>query len=141
LQNALDLALRDGRYDPSVLSAINNKTTLSQDKIDAMVDRYAQRSLNYRAITIARTETLRASNWGQLESWNQAAAQGLLNKNTVRRMWLTAEDERTCQICEPIPDMNPDGVALDEDFDTPDGAITIPPAHVSCRCTVVLDIP
>jgi hypothetical protein len=55
---ALDRALRDGRYDRGLLNAIAQGKELPQARIDAMVDRYSTRYVKYRAETIARTECL-----------------------------------------------------------------------------------
>ena len=103
-------------------------------QIKRMTNKYYQRQLNFRAKTIARTETIRASNAGQREIWSQAAEQGLLDENSVRRGWVVTPDDRLCPICEPIPEMNPDGVPLNGLFDTPNGPMEGPPAHPNCRC-------
>ncbi len=102
--------------------------------LEKRVAKFYRRQLNFRAKVIARTETIRASNAGQREIWNQAADQGLLNPNTVRRGWVVTPDDRLCPICEPIPSMNPDGVPLNGTFNTPIGAVIGPPAHPNCRC-------
>lgn len=117
-----------------------------QAQLDAGVDdvvverraqRYARRLLNQRAETISRTETLAASNRGQQTVWEEAARGGDLPPDS-RRTWIITPDDRLCPICEAIPDMNPDGVGLTEPFNTPEGAIMTPPAHVQCRCAVGL---
>jgi len=91
-----------------------------------------------RAMVIARTETIRASNSGSLSA---AVASGII----LKKEWTTAGDDKVddgdgtgpCEINEekgPIP--------LDEDFPSGDDA---PPAHPNCRCTLVyyteLDVP
>ena len=106
----------------------------SPAQVKRMTDAYYNRQLTFRARTIARTETIRASNAGQREIWNQASEQGLLDANTVRRGWVITPDDRLCPICEPIPSMNPDGVPLNGMFDTPVGPLEGPPAHPNCRC-------
>lgn len=133
----LDRALRDGRYDASVLRALKDGKGLSRDRIDQMVRRYAERSLRYRAETIARTESIRAANVGLRESWRQAVEQRLLPTG-LRQHWLLATDERTCPQCKQIVAMNPDGVAMGTAFNSPYGPIEQPPAHPSCRCALGL---
>lgn len=80
-----------------------------------------------RAVVIARTETLRASNEGQRQLWEQAIQKGLLPPN-VQRRWVGTPDKRECPICE----------ALDGDVapvrGTFKGGLTGPPAHPLCRC-------
>ena len=134
LQDALSRSLRDGRYDPSLLSAMQSGVSLSQDKIDAMVGRYSQRFLAYRATAIARTETIRASMVGQDALWQQAVENGHLPDNVLRR-WVTSLDNRACPVCR---DLDGETAELGEEF-LPD--IERPPAHPSCRCSLVIELP
>ncbi len=123
--------LRDRRFDASLL----RRTTLSQEQIDRMVQRYAERQLRYRAETIARTESIRAANQGQLEAWRQANAQGLLDAS-LREHWLPGPE--ACPQCDEIPSLNPGGVAIQGLFNTPYGMLAAPPAHPSCQCALGL---
>jgi SPP1 gp7 family putative phage head morphogenesis protein len=131
---ALDRALRDGRYDRGLLNAIAQNKPLVQERIDAMVDRYSARYVKYRAETIARTESLRAANKGQRALWGQAKEQGLLPAEVLRR-WIAIGDDRTCPICD---DLDGSEVGMDEEFD---GGILEPPAHPDCRCSLGLSFP
>jgi len=101
-------------------------------------ERYQQRLLNWRADTIARTESMMASNQGQQALWGQARDSGLLSAQYTRRKWLNTGDSRLCQLCAPVPAMNPEGVELDKPFRTPKGEVLSPPLHPSCRCTTRL---
>lgn len=94
---------------------------------------YAARARTERARTIARTETLRASNEGTRQAWKQAKDQGYLT-GTETREWITTPDDRLCPICLPL-----DGevVGLDEVFSV--GVMT-PPAHPRCRCAIGLSM-
>jgi SPP1 gp7 family putative phage head morphogenesis protein len=78
-----------------------------------------------RAMTIARTETIRASNQGALASY---AASGVVEA----KEWTTAEDDRVSEDCEENGDAGP--IALDAAFPSGDDA---PPAHPNCRCVIV----
>jgi hypothetical protein len=78
---------------------------------------------------------MQAANDASLAAWRQAAADGLVDPAQVRRHWVVADDERLCEVCEPIPNLNPGGVGLDEPFRTPIGALDGPTAHPRCRCT------
>ena len=71
-----------------------------EGKVDRVVGRYADRLLARRAETISRTETIRAAQIGQEETWLQAAEQGLIDADRATRVWLAAESPRTCPICE-----------------------------------------
>lgn len=110
---------------------------VSPGKVQQRADRYAGRLLHLRAEMISRTETLAASNRGQQAVWEEARRAGNLPPDS-RRTWIITPDDRLCPICEEIPDMNPDGVGVQEPFQTPEGAIMTPPAHVQCRCAVGL---
>jgi len=106
--------------------------------------KYAAKLLKYRAENIARTETLTASNRGQLELWQQAVEQGFLPKH-VRRKWLLTDDDRLCSTCAEMAGAT---AGLDEVFTGPvseegkvlAGDCETPPLHPSCRCSMRLVI-
>jgi SPP1 gp7 family putative phage head morphogenesis protein len=89
-----------------------------------------------RAEVIARTETMRASNEGQLEAWDQAKDAGLLT-GTESKEWIVTPDDRLCPICEPMDGIT---VGLDENFDVDGDQVDAPPAHPNCRCTIGLNL-
>lgn len=99
-------------------------------RLDAVLQSYADRLTRQRALSIARTETIAASNQGQTELWRQAIDNGQLPKD-VKRVWIAAPSERTCEQCLAL-----DGVeaTMDETFD----GIANPPAHPMCRCSTGL---
>ena len=110
------------------------KTKLAQKQADA----YAQRLLKYRSETIARTEIARAVGEGQTAMWKQMVADGYLPVD-AKRVWVTALDERTCEICEPM-----NGVETDifGSWNTPNGFVSHPQAtHPNCRCTQGIIMP
>lgn len=131
--------LRDFRYDKTLIKAMQTGKPLSKEQVDKMVARYEDRYLKHRAQTIARTEALRTTNIGVQDAWRQAIESGKMTEDLVRRQWIIGRDERTCQICRPIPSMNPKiGVKFGQPFATPTGPTMLPPKHPSCRCTVFL---
>lgn len=89
-----------------------------------------------RAETIARTETMLASNQGQQLMWEQAKDEGLLT-GSEEKEWIVTPDDRLCPVCEPLDGQK---VALNARFDTELGAVDNPPAHPRCRCTVGLSV-
>lgn len=108
----------------------------TEDRIGRDVARYAKRLLKQRAENIARTETVRALNTGQLQAWKQQQGDQQLPQ-TVKRVWIPAVDERTCPICMELGAMPP--VGLNEGWASPSvGFIRTPPAHPSCRCSMGL---
>lgn len=128
LGQSLDRKLRDGRFDSTVERAIRNSAGLTADQIDRMSQRYEERYIQYRARTIARSESLRASVKGQRETWRQAVQQGLLDRDQMRE-WEVSGDERTCEICAPL-----DGEVrgLNEEFAP--GILDPGDPHATCRC-------
>jgi SPP1 gp7 family putative phage head morphogenesis protein len=88
-----------------------------------------------RAESIARTETIAASNRGQQEAWSQATSAGLLTGDEQQE-WITTPDDRLCPVCES---MDGQVVGLDESFTDDEGnAYDGPPAHPNCRCALGL---
>jgi hypothetical protein len=111
---------------------------LSPSQVETLIARQTMRLIRRRAEVIARQESLSAANLGQHLLWQQAQAQGLVSA-ALRRYWLVTPDDRLCAaICRPIPNLNANGVGLDEPFQTPVGAVLFPPAHILCRCAAVL---
>lgn len=105
---------------------------LDPDTIARRIGRHAEAQLRSRAMTIARTELLAASNAGQQAAWEQAVAHGLLPK-TVQRVWIVTMDDMLCEhTCQPLMD----AVApIGQPFP---GGIMHPPAHPRCRCAMGL---
>jgi SPP1 gp7 family putative phage head morphogenesis protein len=86
-----------------------------------------------RAMVIARTETIRASNAGTLIGFKESGV-------VLLKEWTTAEDDSVSEDCEANGAQGP--IELDAEFESGDDA---PPAHPNCRCALVgltrLDIP
>lgn len=131
---ALQRQLRNTTQDETVQDAIDAGTMLDDDVIDELVDDYTDNYLDYRASTIAQTESSRAVNDGLHDAYSQAIDRGVMSDEAVTREWELGDSP--CPICESIPDNNPDGVGVDEDFDSDDGPVDDPPVHPSCMCSV-----
>jgi hypothetical protein len=101
-------------------------------RIDELAAAYSERLRRMRALTIARTETIRASNGGQQAAWQQAEQQKLLDRTRTVRRFIVTPDDRLCPICEAVPEDNPDGVGLDQPFRTQLGYVMHPPVHPNC---------
>ncbi len=128
-------ALRDQRFDVSE----TRLAFLTPEQIDTRVDAYRRRYVAHRANTIARYETLSASNGGSLSAMQSAIKTGLLPASTVKT-WMIAKDELTCPRCRSIPRLQPDGVGVDEAFvweaGKHSGEVYVAPLHPLCRCSV-----
>lgn len=128
--------LRDFRYDAQLKRSMTTGKPLTPEQIDKMVDAYSRKYLKFRSETIARTEAIRTTNFGVQDAWRQAIEKGKVPESLVRRTWIVARDERTCEICSPIPGLNKKGVMFGQPFQTPDGPQFLPPMHPNCRCTI-----
>jgi SPP1 gp7 family putative phage head morphogenesis protein len=94
--------------------------------------RYSDSLKSKRATMIARTEIQIAQNEGRYEGWKQAAEQGYVDAE-AQKMWVIAQDERTCPDCVEL-----DGeiVGWNESFSN--GDETPGRVHPHCRCTMVI---
>lgn len=144
-RDVLTRALRDKRFDSTVARAIEDGQPLTDAQIDRMVERYQERYLQYRAETIARTESIRAANKGNQLLWEQAVADGKIDEEQVVREWIYTHDNLTRDAHLAIPDMNPDGVGLNEPFESPLGPIMYPGDEdaeaanvINCRCALFI---
>jgi SPP1 gp7 family putative phage head morphogenesis protein len=92
------------------------------------VNEIMQDAIENRATMIARSETVRASNFGAEEAMRQSGV-------VESKEWVVAIDERTCDICMEMDGMV---VGLGEIFaEDSYSDIAAPPRHVNCRCTIV----
>lgn len=95
------------------------------------IERYATRQLRVRAETIARTETMQALHEGRRAVWGELQRTGSLRNAEWIREWVIAEDERTCERCEPFEGVQ---AFVGEPFVAPTDESTGPPLHPRCRC-------
>lgn len=131
--------LRDFRFDSKLKAAMSTGKPIPPAQIDKMVEAYARKYRQFRSQTIARTEALRSTNFGVQDAWRQIIESGAAPEELVRRQWIVARDERLCEVCSPIPKMNPKkGVPFAQAFNTPNGLQMLPPMHPNCRCTVFI---
>lgn len=121
-----------------------NSPEVDMGTIDLLVDKYAFSLTNLRAETIAVNEIHDASIQGQEDLWKSAVDLGYLDPSLTRRNWLGTDDGREREDHIAVPEMNPDGVGIDEDFDTPVGPVHapgqsgIPEFDIRCRCATFL---
>ena len=144
---ALQRALRDRRFDGTVARSLRDAEPLSAQQVKHMVGRYEERYLRHRSETIARTEALRAANGGADLAWRQIVGDGRIPAEAVTRTWYHSHDSKVRDSHRLIPVMNPEGVKLDEPFQSPLGPILFPgdpaaPAAntINCRCTVLFKV-
>jgi SPP1 gp7 family putative phage head morphogenesis protein len=93
---------------------------------------YAEKMHRRRAATIAQTEIAFAYNAGADAVIQENIKNGYFQP-TVTKRWMTAFDERVCDVCGKLDNQS---VALDDAFFN---GVKLPPAHPLCRCTVAYD--
>lgn len=99
------------------------KVESAQKEARDMAMKYAERQHRQRAYMIAETELVTAYNQGNEQAVLQAQETGLLG--AIRRVGLTADDERVCGKCT---------AKHRQELKIEDG---IPPWHPRCRCAVM----
>ena len=102
---------------------------LSQGAVDNMATDYADRLLTSRALCIARTETMRASNEGYKEMIQQGIEANMIPSSS-RLIWIVTPDDRLCDDCNDM-----DGELADADGDFSQDI----PLHPNCRCVIGTD--
>ena len=133
----LDMEMSKATTDEIARGWLGGPFTPAQ--LDKMVAASARKYRQFRSQTIARTEALRATNFGVQDAWRQLIEAGGAPEALVRRQWVVAKDERLCDVCAPVPGLNPKrGVPFAQPFATPVGPLMMPPAHPNCRCTVFI---
>lgn len=138
----LNRELRDRRFDRTIRRTFKDGDTLTEAQISRIVDRYRQRYIDFRARTIARTESLRAIHQGVFEAYEQAVDQGVIEADKISRTWVTAGDERVRDSHSPMNGQITPG--LETPFISGDGNLLLfpgdpaaPPSDtIQCRCSV-----
>jgi hypothetical protein len=137
---ALNRALRDGRFDRTIRSAIQNENPLRPEQVERIVNRYKERLIKHRAEVIGRTEALRSAHEGTEEMYRQAIDTGQINPEQLRRKWVTAGDER---VRTSHSKLNGQVKGIDEPWEADSGTLRFPgdplaPASETIQCRCVL---
>lgn len=141
LRNYLTRGRRDKRFDTYVRKAIKDGKPVPSNIVSRMTGRYADRQLQLRAETIARTEAIASLNRSQVDAFGQAIDSGAINRGDVRKVWKATRDARTR---DSHRHLDGESVGYDERFANgllypgePGG----PAAEViNCRCTLLLRV-
>lgn len=106
---------------------------VSDSRREQLSQRYYDRLLKYRAETIGLTESHTATNRAWRDSVDRYVREGVLNDAEFQYYWLTAADERMCDICGG---MSGETTPLtSRSFSTGE----FPPIHPRCRCTAIVE--
>lgn len=99
-----------------ILRRLQAKRPTTAAQADRLAAQYRDLKVRDRAMSIARTETIRASAGGQQVVWDEAGKQGLIVAEETRQFWMYTADSRTECACKSIPPLNPKGVKLGQPF-------------------------
>lgn len=140
-REVLERALRDGRFDRTLVRAMREGRPLTQDQVDRMVQRYRERYILYRSNVIARTEALRSAHEGTEMVYQQAISAGELSPQQLQRTWITARDERVRDTHVSLDGViQPYGVAwVTNDGNSlrfPGDPFAPPQETIQCRCVI-----
>lgn len=143
-----DRALRDVRFDAAIRQAMESGKPISKDIINAAINQMQRRAENYRAETIARTESLNSLRAGQWEAIEQAVEDLEVPSAETVKIWSSSGDDGRTR--EDHLEMEGERVAVGEPFTLPDGSqlmypgdssLGAPPEQViQCRCSVRYEI-
>lgn len=137
VRDVVGLTSRQANAVANLRARLVARGRLSAAQIERRTTAYAKKLHRLRALTIARTESMRAGNEGQRQLWQQAKAAGYVDDTDVRQFVVTP-DERLCPVCAPLAKatapIETDTWTL-TDGSTYEGSL---PLHPNCRCTAVL---
>jgi len=123
------------RYSQAVAKRYDDLLAMgvSPEKAMKEMERYSQFLKRNRAMTIARNELAEAYGEGQFQAMREAVQSGAVS-GQMKKSWATADDERTCSICQGL-----DGETQDLDSPFSCGEMHAP-AHIQCRCSVQYEL-
>lgn len=105
------------------------------DRAEALGEKYYNKLLEYRAMSIARTETNFMINHGQLQVWKQGQENGIIPRQ-AKKVWVNDGDP-----CPDCADMDGEEVGLNEVWIMADGTSCDVPtdSHPQCNCVMTIE--
>jgi hypothetical protein len=99
--------------------------------VNKLTERYRKRVLNYRAMNIARTETINMVNEASWKYYDEAANRNIIIRDEFELVWIVTPDDRLCDKCRPLANMTcPIGGTFRN-------GKKCPGEHPQCRCCVI----
>lgn len=126
-----DAVVKFEKAEMARLMRMGQKEATARRNAQARASAYADQLKSKRATMIARTEIQIAQNEGRYEGWKQADEAGFVDP-TAMKMWVTALDERTCDVCAPL---NGELVPWNGLFSI---GLEKPIVHPNCRCAMII---
>lgn len=138
---------RDRRFDSLVRRAIEEGRAVSVADVDRITARYADRLLQLRGESIARTEALTAFSTARDQAFKQAIDTGLIAPENIEKEWSSSGDDR---VRETHMDMDGQTVGINEPFVSSTGSALMYPGDTSlgagpedvinCRCQAIYKV-
>lgn len=120
LRNYLGRALRDRRFDKTVLKAIEKGRAIAPKTVENMLARYSARMLAWRGEVIGRTEGIPAVRAAKREAYQQLVDAGRVSQADIEHIWHTITDGRERDTHGAMNGQIVQG--LDQPFTSPSGA-------------------
>lgn len=148
MRAAMDMKLRDRRFDSTIEKAIDEGTSVTAEEALRMYERYVDNAVELRGEMVSRTETGQAV----MAANHEAVVQGLektgYTSEAVTRIWRTAGDGKVRDSHAEMEGQEVSG--LDEPFVTGNGAQLMFPLDdslgapaediINCRCDVEINV-
>lgn len=112
------------------------ETGIKESQIDSLIRKQKTAMLFSRAKAISNTLSTKISHEAQQTIIDTAITLNLIKPGQFRRFWITAHDEKVRSKHSATEANNPNGVGLQEPFNTPFGERMNPPLEINCRCHV-----
>jgi hypothetical protein len=130
---AISMTKRDKRFDKVIIKSAKDGKPLTKAQIDKIINRYTDNLVMSRALTIARTETIKAVEMGKYEAWKQGLEKTGIPETAIDRKWVhtgRAMIDRVQHVSMNgktvegmvVPFITPDGTAMLHPHDTTYGA-------------------
>lgn len=112
------------------------ETGIKENQIDTLIKKQKTAMLVSRAKAIRNTLSTKIAHEAQQAVIDTAISLDLIKPDQYKRYWITAHDEKVRHSHSATEANNPNGVGLQEPFNTPLGQVMNPPLEINCRCHV-----
>jgi hypothetical protein len=130
-QQVRSLAAYEARITAARIPIPAADTALVRQSIADDVARRRETLLQQRGDMIVETEAQSAIHAGERAYWDTQIEEGNVARDRLQKRWYTVEDERVCELCEPL---HRQIKAFDEPFISQGTEVMGPPMHPRCRC-------
>lgn len=148
MRAALDMKLRDRRFDSVVEKAIDEGTGVLAEDALRMYEKYVDKAVELRGETVSRTETGQAVMAANHEAVEQGLEKTGYTPDAVTRIWRTASDNKVRDSHAEMDGQEVSG--LDTPFTSGNGAQMMHPLDdsmgasaddiINCRCDVEVNV-